>query len=51
VAPGDYVLFAWRSNVEPAYAEPDFLERYKASGKAVHVEEGASVAVILDSIL
>ena len=39
------------SDAKPAYAAPDFRERYKTSGKAVLVEEGASVAVTLDSVL
>jgi hypothetical protein len=39
------------SDAEPAYAAPDFRERYKTSGKAVHVEEGARVDVTLESVL
>lgn len=51
VALGDCLLCACRSDAEPAYAETDFLERYKTSGKPVQVEEGASLAVTLDSVL
>lgn len=50
VAPGDYVVFAWPSDAQIAYAEPDFRSQYESFGKAISVGEGASVSVGLEPL-
>ena len=51
VAPGDYLVFAWPSEAQIAYAEPEFQGQYEAFGKAISVGEGAMVSVVVDALL
>jgi protocatechuate 3,4-dioxygenase beta subunit len=50
VTPGDYRLFAWEEIERGMYLDQDFLQAYEDAGKAVHVEEGASLSIPLDLI-
>jgi protocatechuate 3,4-dioxygenase beta subunit len=50
VTPGDYKLFAWEEIDRGAYLDPDFLQPYEDSGKAVSVQEGATLNVELELI-
>jgi Carboxypeptidase regulatory-like domain len=51
IAPGEYVLLAWPSDAQIAYAEPEFMRQYYIRGKAVRVTEDARLSVILDELL
>jgi protocatechuate 3,4-dioxygenase beta subunit len=50
VTPGNYKLFAWEEIDRGMYFDPDFLQSYEDSGKAVSVEEGSAVNVELNLI-
>jgi protocatechuate 3,4-dioxygenase beta subunit len=50
VAPGNYKLFAWEEIDRGAYFDPDFLQSYEDSGKAVSIEEGSALNVELELI-
>ena len=43
IAPGDYTLLAWQK-AEESYYNRDYIRRFEADGKAVHIEEGSSQA-------
>ncbi len=47
VTPGDYKLFAWEEIERGAYLDPDFLQSYEDSGKAVSIEDSSSINVDL----
>ncbi|MDQ2949916.1 MAG: carboxypeptidase regulatory-like domain-containing protein [Acidobacteriota bacterium] len=51
VAPGDYVLYAWPTNSQIEYAEPEFMRRFEALGKTIRITEGARTSVVLDALL
>jgi protocatechuate 3,4-dioxygenase beta subunit len=50
VTPGDYKLFAWEEIERGMYLDPDFLQSYEDSGKAVSVEEDSNLNVNLELI-
>ncbi len=50
ITPGNYKLFAWEEIDRGMYFDPDFLQSYEDSGKAVSVEEGATLNVELELI-
>jgi hypothetical protein len=43
ISPGDYSLLALEEVERGAYMDPDFLQRYEAAAKPIHVEEGGSL--------
>jgi protocatechuate 3,4-dioxygenase beta subunit len=45
VAPGSYKVFAWTEAEEGAWQNPQFIERYEETGKALRVEEGANATL------
>ena len=51
IAPGEYVLYAWPSEAQIEYAEPEFMRRFEALGKTIRVTEGARASVVLDRLL
>lgn len=50
VTPGNYKLFAWEEIDRGMYFDPDFLQSYEDSGKAVRVEEDSALSVELELI-
>lgn len=51
VAPGDYVLYCWPADSQVPYADPDFIERYGALGKAITVSGAEKINVTLDRLV
>jgi hypothetical protein len=52
IAPGagDYKIYAWEA-IEPyAYFDPDFVQRFQASAKALHIVESESLTIELKVI-
>jgi hypothetical protein len=51
VAPGVYTVFAWE-DVDPANLhDPDFIRRFEAQGRPVHLTESGTQSVELITIL
>ena len=50
ITPGDYKLFAWEEIERGMYLDPDFVQPYEDSGKAVRMEEGSNQTLQLDLI-
>jgi hypothetical protein len=50
IAPGDYLVFAWREIEEGSWRDPDFLRRNEASGKLIHFAEGGRESVELNAV-
>jgi hypothetical protein len=48
--PGDYTIIAWESVEGDAYYNPDFLRNYEGQGKALHVNEGDRVNLVVKVI-
>jgi hypothetical protein len=51
VGPGDYVLYAWRRDVELEYADSEYMRQFTAYGQPVSVVEGTKITVKLQHIL
>ena len=43
IAPGGYKLFAWEDISGTAYQDPEFIQRFEASGVSIKVDAGGSV--------
>jgi hypothetical protein len=50
VPPGAYTLLAWESVDGEAYYNPEFLSKYEAQGRALHLNEGDRTTVPLVAV-
>jgi hypothetical protein len=50
VPPGEYTLFAWEKADNGVYMDPEFLQQYEHSGKAVHIDAGSKLNAELELI-
>jgi hypothetical protein len=50
IPPGAYTLIAWESIDGEAYYNPEFLNKYEAQGRALHLTEGERTSVQLGAV-
>jgi hypothetical protein len=50
IAPGDYLVFSWEEVDDGAWMDPEFMKKYEARGKRIHINESGNQSLNLTAI-